>query len=187
MSPASPATPSPATPMECQRWWRHRTNPDWPLATMARRCGYGSGHRHRRSYLDRPEGRHLGVGGGTGRLLGCLCRRRHIRRRRGSADLGSSHRVTLHTLTAIPARSGRWWWPRTGRGWLPPTVERYGVGPRHRRTTHVTAHRGRLVPPRLGIYDNRRCRRTRSLLPGTLLRLPSEISAMISHGVRPSE
>lgn len=106
MSLASPATPSPVTPMGCQRWWRHRTNPDWPLATMAEKRGSQSGHRRRRSYLDCPEERGLGVGGGTGRVLGCLCRRRHIRRRRGSANLGSSHRVTLHTLTAIPIGQG---------------------------------------------------------------------------------
>ncbi len=42
------------------------------------------------------------------------------------------------------------------------------LGPDHRRTTHIAACRGPLVPPRLDVHDDRSRRRTWPLFPGAL-------------------
>jgi hypothetical protein len=97
------------------------------------------------------------------------------------------HAVTLGSSTHPTARR-RGEIVGDGTGWVSAglrqqrQVHRWrgaSLGLQHRRSTHVIARRGQLVPPPSDVNDDRRCRRTRSLPPETVPRLPAKTGAMI--------
>ena len=125
-----------------------------------------------------------GVGGGPGRLLAGLRRRRRAR-------CGSGTRTPGRPATpspATPARWRRWRSPRTAPGWPPPATTRHGadLGPAHRADPphpHRPHRRGGGVGGRPGrhLAGLRRRRRARC---GSGTRTPGRPATPCSSGLR---